>query len=107
MFPKYRDPGEMGAARTAESGWAQASVLGPLAAAYLGYILVGAKALPGRVCPTYLLFGVNCPLCGLTSGCSEALHGHLGRASTRHWAAVPFTAAILAISFRWVWEVTR
>jgi hypothetical protein len=107
MFPGYRDPAEMVTARTAESGWARASALGPLAAAYLGYILVGAKVSPGRLCPTYLLFGVNCPLCGLTSGCSEALHGHLGRASTRHWAAVPVTATLLAISCRWVWEMTR
>jgi hypothetical protein len=55
-----------------EPGRSRVSALGRLAAACLGNILIGARVFPWRVCPTYLLFGVNCPLCGLTSGCSEA-----------------------------------
>ena len=109
-IPQYRDKAEVGVVDVesgGEPGRSRVSDLGPLAAACLGYILVGARVFPWRICPTYLLFGVNCPLCGLTSGCSEAVRGHLGRAATRQWASVPVTATVLAISFRWVWEMTR
>jgi hypothetical protein len=105
-----RDGADVGAVYVesgAEPGWAPVSALGPVAAAHLGYILVGARAFPWRVWPTYRLFGVNCPFCGLTSGFSEALRGHLERASRRNLAAVPVTAGVLTLSLRWVWEMTR
>lgn len=83
------------------------SALGALAAGYLGFILLGSRLIRRRFCPTYLLFGVSCPLCGLTGGCSEALRGHLGQATRRNLAAVPVTAAVLTLTLRWVWEMTR
>lgn len=76
-----------------------------LAASYLAYVTLGSAMLPGRLCPTYLLFRVNCPLCGLTRGCRHALHGRLRAASSDHWAAVPVTVALLVLSVNWASRV--
>jgi hypothetical protein len=88
-------------------GAAHVEVSGPDALTGSLVLLAAGLALPllhhppALPCPLRTLTGIPCPLCGMTTGVEETLHGHpLQAASANPFAPVLVAAALYALARR-------
>ena len=73
--------------------------LGTVNAAYLGFAAlnaVGLRPVPFRICPLYLLTGVPCPLCGLTTAIVKLMQGDVLGSIHAHAMGIPIAALVAA-----------
>jgi Protein of unknown function (DUF2752) len=76
---------------------ARLATLGVIAAtAYVG-LVDPARGGAYPLCPSRVLLGIDCPMCGGLRGTHELLHGHLGRALD-HNLLLPGFLAVLGIA---------
>ena len=65
---------------------------------WYGAFALLAPRLPAPTCPFRRLTGRRCPVCGLTTAVSAALHGRVRHAATLHRLGPVAAAAVLVAS---------
>ena len=74
---------------------------------WYGAFALLAPRLPALVCPLRRLTGRRCPVCGLTTAVSAALHGRVRQAATLHRLGPATAAAVLVAGLATVADVVR
>jgi hypothetical protein len=74
---------------------------------YAGAAMLGVAAVrpllgnPGIGCPLRSLTGVPCPLCGMTRGVTDMVHGDVGKALLMNPGSVLLVVAVVVMLVAW------